>query len=437
MIINPLNVVRLLLVSINSIYVTETPVTEAEVELKENIQKLLLDGIFHYNGLKVTEEKYLGYQEPYKLHTFEIIEDGDEAWSEDNLNSHPQCLNDNENFDSFYKRRAVEYWRNWDTNARNDGKKKNRSLKLVQHHFKRVSSERQLRRWEEQIESGGSRTDKLSYISQVTHDKFTTAVESGFMVHNIDLKRWALQAQKEIGNLNPIFKASPSWIARFKKSHRIVSRKVTKFVTRKTLEDSVDLQKTANDFLETVKPLIEQFGSENIYNSDQSGFQLEIHSGRSLDNQGVKTVERVVQSVSSTTHSYTIQPIISCNGKLLSPLFIVLKEVTGRFGPRVEENLFKPRNVIVKASKSGKLTSDHFKMWLEEAYFPNIGSSSVLLIDSWTGHCPNIISDLTPPGKYITTMIIPKGTTGKIQPLDVYGFRIWKNFAKRSGIIRR
>jgi len=33
-------------------------------------------------------------------------------------------------------------------------------------------------------------------------------------------------------------------------------------------------------------------------------------------------------------------------------------------------------------------------------------------------------------GKHITT-IIPKGTTGKIQPLDVYGFRIWKNFAKR------
>ena len=28
-------------------------------------------------------------------------------------------------------------------------------------------------------------------------------------------------------------------------------------------------------------------------------------------------------------------------------------------------------------------------------------------------------------------MIIPKGTTGKIQLLDVYGFRIWKNFTKR------
>lgn len=74
---------------------------------------------------------------------------------------------------------------------------------------------------------------------------------------------------------------------------------------------------------------------------------------------------------------------------------------------------------------------DHFKSWLQEAYFPNMGSESVLLIDSWSGHCPRIISDLTPAEKHVTTMIIPKGTTGKLQPLDVYGFRIWKNFAKK------
>jgi len=85
--------------------------------------------------------------------------------------------------------------------------------------------------------------------------------------------------------------------------------------------------------------------------------------------------------------------------------------------------LFRPINVIIKAPQSGKMTSginffitfifyltiynnksykkvnkltfifpvDLFKMWLKEAYFPNIGSNSVFLIDSWTGHCPNII----------------------------------------------
>jgi len=52
--------------------------------------------------------------------------------------------------------------------------------------------------------------EKLSYISKFTHDKFTAAIELEFMVHDIDLKIWALQAQEEIRNLNPIFEASHS-----------------------------------------------------------------------------------------------------------------------------------------------------------------------------------------------------------------------------------
>ncbi|KYN13299.1 hypothetical protein ALC57_14516 [Trachymyrmex cornetzi] len=219
MIINPLNVVRLLLISISSIYLTETPVTEPEIVLKENIQKLLLDSIFH-NGLEVSEETYLDYQEPYNS---EIIED-EEAWSEDNLNFHPQCSNNDADFDSSYKRRAVEYWRNWDINEKNKNKR-NRPLKSVQNKFRRISSERQLRRWKEQLHSGGNHIEKLSYISKFTHNKFTAAVD-------------------------------------------------------------------------------QQFGSENVFNSDLSGFQLEIHSGRSLSNEGVKKVECVAQSISSTTHSY-------------------------------------------------------------------------------------------------------------------------------------
>ena len=64
--------------------------------------------------MEITEKIYLDYQEPCKLHKSEIIED-EEAWSEDNLNSHPQCSNDDADFDSSYKRWAVEYWQNWDT----------------------------------------------------------------------------------------------------------------------------------------------------------------------------------------------------------------------------------------------------------------------------------------------------------------------------------
>jgi len=75
MIINSLNVVKLLLASISSIYLTGTPVIEPEIKLKKTVQKLLLDSIFHYNGLEVTKEIYFDYQEPYKLYNSEILED--------------------------------------------------------------------------------------------------------------------------------------------------------------------------------------------------------------------------------------------------------------------------------------------------------------------------------------------------------------------------
>ena len=90
--------------------------------------------------MEVTEEIYLDCQELYKLHNSKIIEDDEEAWSEDDLNSNPQCSNDDVDFDSSYKRRTIEYWRNWDINEKIKNKR-NRPLKSVQNKFRKVSSE--------------------------------------------------------------------------------------------------------------------------------------------------------------------------------------------------------------------------------------------------------------------------------------------------------
>lgn len=69
-------------------------------------------------------------------------------------------------------------------------------------------------------------------------------------------------------------------------------------------------------------------------------------------------------------------------------------------------------------------------MWLKEVFFPNVGFKSLLLVDSWSGHCSKVVQEATPRNQELLAMIIPKGTTGKIQPLDVYGFRIWKNYVR-------
>lgn len=181
------------------------------------------------------------------------------------------------------------------------------------------------------------------------------------MIHDIDMSRWALRAQQEISV--PGFTASKQWVNRFKKAHSIVSRKITKFITKKILQSKEHLEAKSNRFVENVKYYITRYGFENIYNSDQSGFQIELHSGRFLAIEGTKKIECIAQSISATTHSYTIQPTISGDGRLLSPLFIVLKESTGEFGPRVQEAMFRENNIFVLASKSGKLTSHHFEIW--------------------------------------------------------------------------
>lgn len=107
-----------------------------------------------------------------------------------------------------FTKRAIKYWQNQKSNENRNTNSKHRSFKSVQHKFRRVSSERQLRRWEEQLKSDGNRLEKLSHISKVTHDKFNVAIQAELIIHDVDIRRWALEAQREIGNLNPVFKAS-------------------------------------------------------------------------------------------------------------------------------------------------------------------------------------------------------------------------------------
>ena len=52
------------------------------------------------------------------------------------------------------------------------------------------------------------------------------------------------------------------------------------------------------------------------------------------------------------------------------------------------------------------------------------------MLDSWSGHCTEAVEREIPDDKNIRLFKIPEGTTGKIQALDVFGFRIWENFVR-------
>ncbi len=83
-------------------------------------------------------------------------------------------------------------------------------------------------------------------------------------------------------------------------------------------------------------------------------------------------------------------------------------------------------------STSGKLTKDLLKEWFTEVFFPNVGNKSALLLDSLiTYNDKNLINRVTPSNKQLEILTIPQ-TTGLIQTLDKYGFRLWENFVRFS-----
>ena len=61
----------------------------------------------------------------------------------------------------------------------------------------------------------------------------------------------------------------------------------------------------------------------NLFLEQMKLFVREMMFWENIGNEDTRKVKCVVQSISSTTHSYTIQPTISADAKLLSPLYLV------------------------------------------------------------------------------------------------------------------
>jgi len=309
--VNPANILNMLIILFQISNIPETPVNNKEIELRDVIKDIIHSSMNDmssdiYTDTTLEFENYwksnlldADFVDDYEIEILEEDEDDDQA--EDSCTS---ISEEREIVNDGYKRRAVGFWKS--------AKRGRYSLSTVKHSFRKVKSLRQLYRWEHYIQKGGTHREKMLYISEYVLQNFKEADEEKKIIHDMDLRRWALEAKAQIDLSS--FKASATWILNFKRKYRIVSRKITKFVSRSAQRDKEQLQIACQEFIATVKSNINLFELENIYNADESGFNLELHSGRTLTTQGVKTVESIAQSLSATTHSYTIMPIISASG---------------------------------------------------------------------------------------------------------------------------
>ena len=249
--------------------------------------------------------------------------------------------------------KIVSFWR--------FGKTKPLSYNTVKARFRCVKSKNDLYDYAKYVDEGGNRNQKLEMVWNYTYKKFSDASNQKLIIHDEDLRRWALEKSRKIGLTN--FSAKHSWIHNFKVSYRIVSRKINKMILYREFSEKDNLIESKNKFVDEVKEKSSSYDNSAIFNTDQSGFNLEMYSGRTLATKGVKNVEAVVQHVNALTHSYTIQPVISADGDLLSPMMLVLKEQTGKLGPIVSKNVFRPKNIFIEASTSAKFSKYLMKTW--------------------------------------------------------------------------
>jgi hypothetical protein len=232
------------------------------------------------------------------------------------------------------------------------------------------------------------------------------------------------------------FKASDSWLLLFKKKHRIVSRKITKFVSLVNLLNMDEITASANLFVENVKINLPRFHQDHVLNTDQSGFNYLLKSSRMLSKKGEKLTIASTESKNKQTHSYTIQPLVSLSAKLVGRLFICLQEKDGKFGPQVKKAVDaisrKCLNVKIVCSKSGKLQKNLVKLWANEVLYSGVEYKYLLLLDSWKGQTDGELFICENDRELeCERMYIPENTTDTIQPLDVYGFRQWKTFVRQ------
>lgn len=94
-----------------------------------------------------------------------------------------------------------------------------------------------------------------------------------------------------------------------------------------------EISQLADDFITSVKRLIldEDLQPKIVFTAEQNRFEKRLHSDRILRLKGVEIVRASVASVNATTHSHMIMSVVSMEGELLGPMYVLVSDPTGKF----------------------------------------------------------------------------------------------------------
>ena len=287
----------------------------------------------------------------------------------------------------------------------------------------------QLKRFREYVANNGNPRKKLERVVHFVLDRFRSTRSNNLPVHDIDEKRWTL-SQAKIENIDG-FKASDHWLFSLKKRNGISSRKVTKFVSHREVVTKSIIKQTADEFVTEATKHIPKYNLDFVLNADQSSFNYEMASNRTLSYAGEKATYLAVKSLNAISHPYTVMPTTSAAGQLLSPLFICLQESTGRFP--FTKAIFSAPNIVTSGSTSGKRNTFLVEYWIREVLDKIVSNRFLRMVDQWlpqvgiAAHENNLTK-----GQSCKSLVIPRRARSTKQPCDTYFFLTMETINKKN-----
>lgn len=154
--------------------------------------------------------------------------------------------------------------------------------------YPKLKSKSNIKNLKKYFDNDLPKIEKIKLIRQHIQEKFVVDRKSGIHVHEPQLQNWAIEGAEMYGVED--FRASHSFINRFKKINKYKSRKVTIVIPKGGIVLEEQKKRDAVAFVEDVKRTMfeEKIDESCVWNHDQSGIEYEMVGKRTISFQGKK-----------------------------------------------------------------------------------------------------------------------------------------------------
>ena len=245
----------------------------------------------------------------------------------------------------------------------------------------------------------------------------------------VNFKMIKIEAQRFCPD--PDFKASPGWWQNVRRRLKISLRVGTHIIQKLCSQSGQDI----NDYLGRIQKLkLENFMPsafklELLYgNFDEVPLQFDMVSGKTYDFKGKKEI--CIQTTSGIKMRVTVLMAILSNGAVLPPLFVFKSKKA-----IAKELVLKYANeALIYSNAKGWISETILLDWFERVWLNlniSVNQKPVLIFDQCKVHTSAQILKFL-ERKKITYEVIPAGTTGYLQPLDISINRPLKAYIKEK-----